>query len=306
MSPRELNPELRARIAELKRVVDADPKSPLFVELAELLRQEGRLADAYEVARNGLVYNRENGWAHFVFGRICLEMGKLSEAEKELRDATSLLSREIAPYLLLGQTLIRKRDFNGARVVLVNMEERFPTSPEVSRFRRYLEQKLIPPLDFGVPETEKLIEKFRGAEPPPPPVRTSVQPVEVIVSGPEEMSLDQRAKAFISSAAKFPGANDVVFITRENKIYRTSSTPTEKIRVFNFLFSNLLNIIRQHNEKTKLGIVKNIVLETEYARLLIVVLREGWIAVSLEPDVEIGSFRIQLARLIRRHKLNPF
>ncbi len=300
MSPRELSPEVRTRIAELKKVVDANPGSPLFMELAELLRREGRLAEAYEVARQGVVYNRENGWAHFVFGRICLEMGKLMEAEKELTEASSALSREPAPYLLLGQTLIRKRDYNGARIVLTNLEERFPTNSDVARFRRYLEQKLIPPLDFGVPDTEQLVEKFKGAAPPPPPVKTSVQPVEVIVSRPEEISLDERAKSLVTSIARFTGIQDVIFITRESKIYRTSTTTMDKIRAYNSLFSTIYATVKKYNDKTQLGLLKNIVIETEQSRFLIVVLRDGWIGVILDIEVELGSFRIQLARLLRR------
>lgn len=305
MSPKEISSEIKTRIAELKRVIDVDPKSPLSVELAELLRQEGKLADAYEVARNSLIYNRENGWAHFVFGRICLEMGKLSEAEKELQEAISILSREITPYLLLGQTLIRKRDYNGARVVLMNMEERFPTHPDVARFRRYLEQRLIPPLDFGMPETSKLLEKFRGAEPPPPPVRTSVQPIEVIVSKPEELSLDERAKTLISSVAKISGSDTIVFISRENKVYRTSSTSTERIKAFNFLFLSFKSILHKYESKARLGQLKNLVVELEYARLLLVVFYEGWLGVILDPEIELGSFRIQLARLLRRYNFTP-
>ncbi|MGB9561644.1 MAG: hypothetical protein ACPL6C_02410, partial [bacterium] len=210
------------------------------------------------------------------------------------------LSREPAPYLLLGQTLIRKRDYNGARIVLTNLEERFPTNSDVARFRRYLEQKLIPPLDFGVPDTEQLVEKFKGAAPPPPPVKTSVQPVEVIVSRPEEISLDERAKSLVTSIARFTGIQDVIFITRESKIYRTSTTTMDKIRAYNSLFSTIYATVKKYNDKTQLGLLKNIVIETEQSRFLIVVLRDGWIGVILDIEVELGSFRIQLARLLRR------
>jgi tetratricopeptide (TPR) repeat protein len=304
MSPREVAPEYQSRIAELRRLIDSDPNNPAFAELAELYRAQGKLAEAYEIARNGIRMNQENGWAHFIFGRICLEMGKLAEAEKEFRTSTSILIRDIEPYLLLGQTLMRRRDYSGARVVLVRLEELFPTRPEVARFRRYLEQKLIPPMDFGAIETDKLLERYRGESVPPPPVRTSVQPVEIVVTKTES-PLDERAKGLISLVKEISGVDGVVFVSRENKIFRTTNISPNFVKLFSGIIKSFTKILQRAPKALYFGIMRNFIMETERSTVFIMILREGWLACILNEDAELGFFRIQLSRLFRKFDLNP-
>ncbi len=305
MADKGLQPDLEARLAELKRVVDRDPTSPFFAELGELYRAQGKLSEAYTVMRAGIRVHRDNGWAHFIFGRICLEMGKLSEAEKEMQVASELLPQEVAPILFLGQIQMRRRDYEKARIILVRMEEHFSAKAEVSHFRRYLEQKLIPPMDFGAPDTRTVLGKLKGKGVSVRPVRMShrAPEIEVITARPK-VPLEERAKKLVAATRKLPSIEAVLFVSSEGKILRTKDLSLGVIKVLGWVVRTLTRTLRRAPKTFNLKGWKMIAVENEKAKIIISFFKEGWLAVIMDPQEQFGSVRMELERLFRKHQFS--
>jgi tetratricopeptide (TPR) repeat protein len=69
-----------ARIRDLKRRMELEPSSRLFVALAEEYRKSGRLADALSTLQKGLLAHPNYLSAHVALGRAYLEAGQITEA----------------------------------------------------------------------------------------------------------------------------------------------------------------------------------------------------------------------------------
>ena len=69
-----------ARIRDLKRRLELEPSSRLFVALAEEYRKSGRLADALSTLQKGLLAHPNYLSAHVALGRAYLEAGQITEA----------------------------------------------------------------------------------------------------------------------------------------------------------------------------------------------------------------------------------
>jgi tetratricopeptide (TPR) repeat protein len=72
------------RIDDLRRRVQQDPASIAFAQLAEELRRAGRLQEAVDTCRAGLMIHPTYLSARVTLGRALLELDKLDDAEREL------------------------------------------------------------------------------------------------------------------------------------------------------------------------------------------------------------------------------
>lgn len=80
-------PGINAKIEELQFRIKTDPKSRLFFPLAEELRKNGRLPDAEQVLRTGLVVHATYLSAWVSLGRVLREQGKNADAVDALNTA---------------------------------------------------------------------------------------------------------------------------------------------------------------------------------------------------------------------------
>ena len=74
------DPGAEVRIRDLKRRVELDPGSRLFVALAEEFRKSGRIADALSTLQQGLLAHPHYVSAQVALGRAYLESGQITEA----------------------------------------------------------------------------------------------------------------------------------------------------------------------------------------------------------------------------------
>lgn len=184
------DPKSEARIRDLKRRLELDPASRLFVSLAEEYRRAGRIADALLTLQKGLQVHPHYLSAQVALGRAYLEAGLTTEAVSAFsrvlaEDRGNLVSaKSLADiYLSRGEKLeaLKKyklyRALSGDRVVDDIIEQ--------------LESKLAPP----PPRVASV------APPPPPtfyeektpdPVRRSrtLKPVESKPASPVEEPFD--------------------------------------------------------------------------------------------------------------------
>ncbi len=93
----------RARIPALEERLAADPRSPMFLPLAEAYRAAGRRPDAERVLRDGLLRHPGHHSARAALGRILLESGKAEEALLVLEQTVAA-----SPQNLLARRLLEE------------------------------------------------------------------------------------------------------------------------------------------------------------------------------------------------------
>ena len=82
--------ESARRIAELHRELASNPASRQFYQLGELLRREGKGAEAAETLRSGLAHHPRYVAAWVALGRSCVDAGQAGEAVHSLEQAIAL------------------------------------------------------------------------------------------------------------------------------------------------------------------------------------------------------------------------
>jgi tetratricopeptide (TPR) repeat protein len=94
-----------SRIDDLRRRLDRDPQSRLFAQLAEELRKEGDLAEAIQVAREGLKSHANYPSARLTLGRALMDTGDTTAAQRELEAAVQGAPDNILAGRLLAECL---------------------------------------------------------------------------------------------------------------------------------------------------------------------------------------------------------
>jgi pentatricopeptide repeat protein len=147
---------LSPKIEDLKARVRLDPKSRLFVPLAEELRKSGRPEDAEAVLRSGLEHHSGYLSAWISLGRCLIERGERSQATGALMNALSIdpgnvvAARMLADnYLALGEKVEAIKKLKLVRALL--------------------------PSDSSVEESIASLERELGEAPPSPALEVGVQ-----------------------------------------------------------------------------------------------------------------------------------
>lgn len=107
-------PETSERIAELRRELESNPASRQFYQLGELLRRDGRAAEAMAVLRAGLVHHPRYVAAWVSLGRACLDRTLPRDAAKALHEALELDAHNPVAWRLLGEARLAEGDRFGA------------------------------------------------------------------------------------------------------------------------------------------------------------------------------------------------
>ena len=107
-------PEASERIAELRRELDSHPASRQFYQLGELLRRDGRAAEAITVLRAGLVHHPRYVAAWVALARACLDRSIPADAATALHEALELDAHNPVAWRLLGEARLGSGDRFGA------------------------------------------------------------------------------------------------------------------------------------------------------------------------------------------------
>ena len=95
--------ESARRIAELQRELAGNPASRQFYQLGELLRRDGKGAEAAEALRSGLAHHPRYVAAWVALGRAYVDAGQASEAVHSLEQALALDAQNPVAWRLLGE-----------------------------------------------------------------------------------------------------------------------------------------------------------------------------------------------------------
>ncbi len=107
-------PEMSERIAELRRELESNPLSRQFYQLGELLRRDGRAAEAIAALRAGLRHHPRYVAAWVSLGRACLDRTEPKAAADALHEALELDAQNPVAWRLLGEARLGGGDRFGA------------------------------------------------------------------------------------------------------------------------------------------------------------------------------------------------
>src|SRR6266496_485891 len=124
-------------VEKYERILQADPRSRIFVELARALLEAGGAERAVEVCQRGLEHHPDSVLARVLWGKALLALGRSDEAIARFGEA--LAADPANPYGcdLVGEALVK----NGlAARALPLMEQAATLHPGDGRIRRWLEE----------------------------------------------------------------------------------------------------------------------------------------------------------------------
>lgn len=103
-----------SEINELKKKLEENPESPVFVPLADAYRKQGNLQEALSVCKKGLEKHPSNTSARVVLGRIFKEQGKIEDAASEFRKVLEVDPENLMAHSSLGAIFMDKNDYQAA------------------------------------------------------------------------------------------------------------------------------------------------------------------------------------------------
>lgn len=113
---------MNAEITELRRRLRDDPRSTVFVRLAEALRKEGERAQALSVLRAGLRHHPDLPTARVVLARIHLEAGARPLALAILEEVAAADPENVAAGTMLAGLLVEDGRLREARALLERLK----------------------------------------------------------------------------------------------------------------------------------------------------------------------------------------
>jgi tetratricopeptide (TPR) repeat protein len=122
-------------VQKYERILQADPRSRIFVELARALLDAGDAQRAAEVCERGLEHHPDSVQARVAWGKALLVLGRTDEALARLEEAIAADPTNPYGYSVVGEALVR----NGlAERALPLMEKGVALHPSDGRIRRWL------------------------------------------------------------------------------------------------------------------------------------------------------------------------
>ena len=129
---------------DLERLKDRfvrDRDSLIFAQYADLLRKEGHLDEAIEIAERGVMKHPEYATGFLVLGRCYKEKGSPQDAIKQLEIASDLDRQSIIALKELGELHLEQGNKDSAKKVFDKLLALDPLDREVKRMLRRIEEE---------------------------------------------------------------------------------------------------------------------------------------------------------------------
>lgn len=105
-------------IERYERILHADPKSRVFVELARALLERGEPERAIDLCERGIEHHPDSVVARIVWGKALLAIGRVDEAVRRFEAAVAIEPQNPYGYDLAGEALVRGGQPEHARALL--------------------------------------------------------------------------------------------------------------------------------------------------------------------------------------------
>jgi tetratricopeptide (TPR) repeat protein len=223
--------ESARRIAQLQRELTGNPASRQFYQLGELLRRDGRSAEAAEALQAGLAHHPRYVAAWVALGRACLDAAQAPEAVGALQQALALDAQNPVAWRLLGEGFLAVGDRPAALDAMRRSLELVPGDDVLQAAVDALSAEVgaarpaeVPPAArpaAGSPAVEELppatvvpppvpAEPLQGTEPGLPPVESAAAARTPVVEAPAGGVDDLFGGPVVLEAPAPPAAPEVV------------------------------------------------------------------------------------------------
>src|SRR5437016_1016659 len=120
-----------AELARLEQQLRETPRSTVYAEVADALLRAGRAADAVAVCQQGLVHHAEHVPGRLALASALVALGQYKEAQAELLKVVKLDRQCNDAFILLGEVLMHRGDFERAQAILAHAHELDPGDADV-------------------------------------------------------------------------------------------------------------------------------------------------------------------------------
>src|SRR5215475_11608833 len=181
-----------AEVARLEQQLRENPRSTVYAEVADAYLRAGRADEAIEVCHRGLVHHAEHVPGRLALARALVTKEQFKEAQAELLKVVKLDRQCNDAFILLGEVLMHRGDFERAHAILAHAHDLDPADAHVMELLKRARDRVPPPAaqpaaphpDLRDPDadyTSDLItlvqdENKPVAPPPPKPVASAKAP----------------------------------------------------------------------------------------------------------------------------------
>ncbi len=161
MPEKQSEVSLLAKIAGYTEILSKDPKSTVFVPLAETYRQMGLLDDALEIVRQGLRALPRFSPGYTALGRIHAQRGDIQQGIAALEKALEIDGDSLIALKSLARVLMRKGQAKRARELVTHAAALSPDDPAIKKMHEALgvaSEAPIEPVQPPVPETGQQLD----------------------------------------------------------------------------------------------------------------------------------------------------
>lgn len=102
-----------SEIARLSERFNKDPKSKIFVQLADAYRKNNMIDEALEILNKGLAFHPNYPLAHLIFGKCNFDKRQLEQAKESFKKTLSFDPQNIVALRMLAQTCEAIKDEDG-------------------------------------------------------------------------------------------------------------------------------------------------------------------------------------------------
>ena len=102
-----------SEIARLSERFNKDPKSKIFVQLADAYRKNNMIDEALEILNKGLAFHPNYPLAHLILGKCNFDKRKLEQAKESFKKTLSFDPQNIVALRMLAQTCEAGKDEDG-------------------------------------------------------------------------------------------------------------------------------------------------------------------------------------------------
>ncbi|MGI5862332.1 MAG: tetratricopeptide repeat protein [Myxococcales bacterium] len=127
----------KSLVDKYEQILDNDPGSLVFIELAKALLERGDAARAIETCRRGVEHHPDSIIGHVLWGKALITCGRPAEAMEQFDKAIAIERDNPQAYNLIGEVLLHKGLYRSALPIL---KKAVSLQPDDLRVRQWYEQ----------------------------------------------------------------------------------------------------------------------------------------------------------------------
>ena len=164
----------KSMVERYEQVLQQDPTSAIFVELAKVLLEQGEAARTIEVCEKGISHHPQSVIGHVVWGKALLQLGKPAQAMEQFEKAIAIDKENAHAYNLISEVLVQRGLFRSALPILRKAAALQPNDGRVKLWLDQTQQALSggpPPVMADLPglTANALAPQPMAEEQQPPP-----------------------------------------------------------------------------------------------------------------------------------------